>query len=78
MQTESYIMLLAVGYVLFIALVVVLPIGKILQRIGFSPLLHCCYSSLVNIIFLYTIASDAGQDASHRSLDRNHIITPDL
>lgn len=57
MQTESYIMLLAVGYVLFIALVVVLPIGKILQRIGFSPLFALLlFIPLVNIIFLYTIA----------------------
>ena len=57
MQADQYFMLFGIGYVLFIALVVVLPIGKILQRIGFSPMFALLlFIPVVNIIFLYTIA----------------------
>ena len=57
MQSEYYLMLFTIGYVLFIALVVVLPIGKILQRIGFSPLFALLlFIPGINIIFLYAIA----------------------
>ncbi len=57
MQTDYYIILFTIGYVLFIALVVVLPIGKILQRIGFSPLFALLlFLPVINIIFLYAIA----------------------
>ncbi len=57
MQTDYYIILFSISYVLFIALVIVLPIGKILQRIGFSPLFALLlFIPVVNIIFLYAIA----------------------
>jgi hypothetical protein len=57
MQTDYYIMLFTISYILFIALVIVLPIGKILQRIGFSPLFALVlFIPLVNVIFLYAIA----------------------
>jgi hypothetical protein len=57
MQTDYYIMLITISYLLFIALVIVLPIGKILQRIGFSPLSALLlFIPGINIIFLYTIA----------------------
>ncbi len=57
MQTDYYIMLFTISYVMFIALVVVLPIGKVLQRIGFSPLFALLlFIPLINIIFLYAIA----------------------
>jgi hypothetical protein len=57
MQTDYYVMLFTISYILFVALVIVLPIGKILHRIGFSPLFALLlFIPVINIIFLYAIA----------------------
>jgi len=57
MEFQEYLQIAVLGYIMLIAIMVVLPVGRILQRVGFSPLFALVlFIPVVNLIFLYSVA----------------------